>query len=171
MVGISELENYEMAHINDISDDVLKILYQKWANRWNIILNWNIELEYYKLHGTNQKRVVAVSISNALDAQLMLIYVYILDVLLSKMNENINTVIEYNQRFMYPLNQRQYFTFSWRRVFCHFVTKALLIWFAILKNNHFVFFQTVHCSSQVLLQIFIVVHFKLSQQIHTWNTN
>ena len=122
MVGISELENYEMAHINDISDDVLKILYQKWANRWNIILNWNIELEYYKLHGTNQKRVVAVSISNALDAQLMLIYVYILDVLLSKMNENINTVIEYNQRFMYPLNQRQYFTFSWRRVFCHFVT-------------------------------------------------
>ena len=29
MVEISELENYEMAHINDISDDVLKILYQK----------------------------------------------------------------------------------------------------------------------------------------------
>ena len=93
-----------MAHINDISDDVLKISYHNGANRWNIILNWNIELEYHKLHGNNQKLVVAVSISNALDAQLMWFTLFIPDLLLSKMNENIHTVIEYNQSFMYPPN-------------------------------------------------------------------
>ena len=81
MVGILEFANYEMAHINDISDYVLKLLYQNGANRWNMVLNWNIELEYHKSHGTNQKLFVAVSIWNVFDAGLMLIY--ILDLLLS----------------------------------------------------------------------------------------
>ena len=81
MVGILEFANYEMAHINDISDYVLKLLYQNGANRWNMVLNWNIELEYNKSHVTNQKLFVAVSIWNVFDAGLMLIY--ILDLLLS----------------------------------------------------------------------------------------
>ena len=81
MVGILEFANYEMAHINDISDYVLKLLYQNGANRWNMVLNWNIELEYNKSRGTNQKLFVAVSIWNVFDAGLMLIY--ILDLLLS----------------------------------------------------------------------------------------
>ena len=81
MVGILEFANNEMAHINDISDYVLKLLYQNGANRWNMVLNWNIELEYNKSHGTNQKLFVAVSIWNVFDAGLMLIY--ILDLLLS----------------------------------------------------------------------------------------
>ena len=46
-----------------------------------MVLNWNIELEYNKSHGTNQKLFVAVSIWNVFDAGLMLIY--ILDLLLS----------------------------------------------------------------------------------------
>lgn len=33
MVGILEFANYEMAHINDISDYVLKLLQQNGANR------------------------------------------------------------------------------------------------------------------------------------------
>ena len=81
MVGILEFANNEMAHINDISDYVLKLLYQNGANRWNMVLNWNIELEYNKSRGTNQKLFVAVSIWNVFDAGLMLIY--ILDLLLS----------------------------------------------------------------------------------------
>ena len=42
---------------------------------------------------------------------------------------------------MYSQDRGQYFTFSWRKTFCHFATKLLLILFAMFKNNHFVFFM------------------------------
>ena len=47
---------------------------------------------------------------------------HILDLVLSKMNGNKHSVTEYGHTFMYPYNLRLYFMFSWRRIFCHFVT-------------------------------------------------
>ena len=47
---------------------------------------------------------------------------HILDLVLSKMNGNKHSVTEYSLTFMYPYNLRRYFMFSWRRIFCHFVT-------------------------------------------------
>ena len=73
---------------------------------------------------------------------------HILDLVLSKMNGNKHSVTEYSLTFMHPYNLRRYFMFSWRRIFCHFVTFCHFS--SYLKPSIIIFFLSFLCSFQTI---------------------